>query len=244
MNKTAFQMPIDDMFEAGAHYGYSRSRRHPSFRSVIFASKSGVDIIDLEQTGAYLERAKAFVSDVGKSGKKMLFVGTKPSIKVFMESAADTAGQPFVINRWIGGLLTNMPEIKKRFARLKDLSVKREKGELSMYTKKERLLFDREIEKLEVNFGGVAALENLPGALFVIDPREEKIAVTEALQTGVPVIALANSDCDISNIAYPIPANDSTQRSVSYFVDAIRDAYMAGRKEMIAPIPDAEKADK
>lgn len=237
-------MPIEDMFEAGAHYGYSRSRRHPSFRPVVFASKSGMDIIDLEKTGEHLEHAKMFVDGLARAGKKVLFVGTKPSVTTIVRSAAESIGQPFVTNRWIGGLLTNMSEIKKRFARLKELREKREKGELSMYTKKERLLFDREIEKLEANFGGVAALEALPAALFVVDPREEKIAVTEARQMNIPVIALANSDCDIVPLAYPIPANDSTQKSVTYFVEMIRDAYAEGKKHIKETVHELENEKK
>ena len=143
---------ITDMFAAGAHFGYSRSRRHPSVKSFVFGVKNGVEIMDLEKTSVELERAKEFVKTIAKTGKQILFVGTKNEGKKALEDGALSVDMPFVAERWVGGNLTNFPEIKKRIALLEDLRAKRENGELAMYTKKERLLIDKDIERLERNF--------------------------------------------------------------------------------------------
>ena len=224
---------IDALFAVGAHYGYSRSRRHPSYVPLLLGNKNGVDVIDLEQTITRLNAAKNFATELGKTGKQLLFVGTKPVAATVMKEAAQAVGMPYVTNRWIGGTLTNFSEIKKRILRLVTLRSKREKGELGQYTKKERLMFDREIERLEKNFGGIVSLSDKPAALFVIDFRNEKTAIGEALEMPVPIIGLGSSDSDIKNIAYPIPANDAVQKSVAFFVQAITNAYKDGVKAKI-----------
>lgn len=221
---------IDALFAVGAHYGYSRSRRHPSYVPLLLGNKNGVDVIDLEQTITRLNTAKAFAAELGKMGKQILFVGTKSVAANLTKDAAQAIGMPYVNNRWIGGTLTNFSEIKKRIARLVSLRTKREKGELSQYTKKERLMFDREIERLEKNFGGIVSMPDKPAALFIVDFRNEKTAVGEAKEMRVPIIGLGSSDSDIKNIAYPIPANDAVQKSVAFFVQAIADAYKDGVK--------------
>lgn len=223
------------MFKAGAHFGYSRARRHPSTKPFIFGAKNRVEIINLEKSAGALEKAKQFTREIGAAGKQILFVGTKPEVCVHMMEAALSAGMPYVSERWIGGLLTNFHEIKKRVARLEDLTAKREAGELSVYTKKERLLIDREIKTLEKNFGGVTSLSELPKALFVVDPRHEKTAVAEAKRMNIPVIALAGTDCNISMIAYPILGNDSAAQSITFFVREIAEAVREGKTE-IKPI--------
>lgn len=219
---------IDALFAVGAHYGYSRSRRHPSYVPLLLGNKNGVDVIDLEQTIVRLNAAKEFVMEFGKMGKQILFVGTKSVAANITKEAAQAIGMPYVNNRWIGGTLTNFSEIKKRIARLVMLRSKREKGELGQYTKKERLMFDREIERLEKNFGGIVSMPDKPAALFIIDFRNEKTAVGEAKEMRVPIIGLGSSDSDIKNIAYPIPANDAVQKSIAFFVQAIAQAYKKG----------------
>lgn len=219
---------IDALFAVGAHYGYSRSRRHPSYVPLLLGNKNGVDIIDLEQTIVRLNAAKEFAMELGKMGKQILFVGTKSVAANITKEAAQAIGMPYVNNRWIGGTLTNFSEIKKRIARLVMLRSKREKGELGQYTKKERLMFDREIERLEKNFGGIVSMPDKPAALFIIDFRNEKTAVGEAKEMRVPIIGLGSSDSDIKNIAYTIPANDAVQKSVAFFVQAIAQAYKKG----------------
>ena len=220
---------ITDMFAAGAHFGYSRSRRHPSVKPFIFGVKNGVEIMDLEKTSVELERAKAFVKSLATGNKQILFVGTKNEGKKAVEDGAMSIDMPFVVERWVGGVLTNFPEIKKRIARLEDLRAQREKGELAIYTKKERLLIDKDIERLERNFAGVVSMRDIPAALFIIDPKKESIAVKEAQFLGIPVVALANSDCNLREADYSIPGNDSSVSSITFFVKQIVDAYKAGR---------------
>ncbi|MDP3958223.1 MAG: 30S ribosomal protein S2, partial [bacterium] len=211
--------------------GYQRTRRHPSVRPFLFGSKNRVDIIDLEKSEALLDAAKEFVKDLGREGKQLLFVGTKPEARDIVQNAAKALDLPYVTNRWIGGTLTNFPEIKKRIERYLDLGKKKEEGALNVYTKKERLLLDREMEELEKNFGGLMALRRTPDALFLVDSRHEKIALDEAVKVGLPTVSLSNSDCDVSAITRPVVANDSAVASIALFVKEIKEAYEAGRNE-------------
>ena len=220
---------ITEMFAAGAHFGYSRSRRHPSAKAFIFGTKNGIEIMDLEKTSVELENAKAFVKTLAKGGKQIFFVGTKSESKKVVEDGATSIDMPFVVERWVGGVLTNFPEIKKRVALLEDLRSKKEKGELAMYTKKERSLIDKDIERLERNFAGIVSMKDAPAAMFVVDPRKESIAVKEAKHLGIPVVALASSDCNIKEIDFPIPGNDSSVSSVNFFVSQIVAAFKEGR---------------
>lgn len=220
---------ITEMFAAGAHFGYSRSRRHPSAKAFIFGTKNGIEIMDLEKTSVELEKAKEFVKTLAKGGKQILFVGTKSESKKLVEDGAVSIDMPFVAERWVGGVLTNFSEIKKRVALLVDLRDKKEKGELAMYTKKERSLIDKDVERLERNFAGIVTMKDMPAAMFVIDPRKEAIAVKEAQYLGIPVIALASSDCNMKEIDFAIPGNDSSVSSVNFFIAQITAAFKAGR---------------
>lgn len=231
MTKNIDPATIEAMFKAGAHFGYSRARRHSSVRPYLYGVKDGVDIIDLGETIGMLEKAKTRMAELGKLGKMVLFVGTKEESRAILEEMAKSIAMPYVSERWVGGILTNWPEIKKRTARLKDLSDKFAKGELEKYTKKERLLFERELAKLQVEFGGIAQLESTPGAIVVVDPRKEHIAIAEAKKTRVETIALMNSDCDLDEVTYPILANDAALHSVRYFLRALCDAYQEGVKQ-------------
>ncbi len=238
-NATAPNEAIDRLFEAGAHYGYAKSRRHPSATPFLFGTKQRVDIFDLEKTAPALENALEFVRTLGEERKTLIFVGGKPESHKPVREAANAADCPFVIGRWIGGTLTNHEEIKKRIARLRDLREQRESGALAKYTKLERLHIDREIDKLETMYGGLSALgERLPDAVFVVDPKKEFIAVKEARAKRIPVIALASSDCDLSVADYVIPANDSAPRSIAYFVHEVSRAYREGRER--APMTSSE----
>jgi len=225
---------IEEMFKVGAHFGYSKSKRHPSMKSLIFGVKNTVEIINLEKTDEYLARAKDFVASLAKEGKQILFVGSKNEGRDVVKNAAMSVDLPYVTNRWIGGTITNFSEIKKRIARLESLTSKKEKGELGMYTKKERLLIDREIEDLEKHFGGLLSMKQKPAALFVVDSGCESIAVKEAMDTGIPVISLSGSDCNIKEIDYPIPANDSSRSSISFFVDIITNTYKTNFQTPVA----------
>lgn len=221
---------IDAMFNVGAHFGYSRARRHASVRSHLFGAKNGVDIINLEETAKQLKAAQERIQELGKLGKPVVFVGTKMEVRGLVEAAAKSINQPYVTERWVGGMLTNWPEIKKRTARLRELTDKFAKGELEKYTKKERLLFEREMEKLQTEFGGISSLEGTPGALVIVDPREEHIAVLEAIKMKVEIIAILNTDCNMNEITYPILANDSALESVKYFLAELGASFTKGVK--------------
>ncbi len=220
---------IDALFKVGAHYGYAKTRRHPSTAPYILGLKNRVEIINLEKTKALLDAAKAFVKTLGAEGKTLLFVGGKHEAADAVRLGAMEAGMPHVSGRWIGGTLTNFAQIRSRVDMLLDLKVKREHGELAKYTKKEQLLISRDIEKLEELFGGLVGMKALPAALFIVDPKEEKTAAGEALRLKIPVVALASSDCDVSNIAHPIVANDSSMGSIKHFVNEVVKAYNEGK---------------
>ncbi|MDE1874804.1 MAG: 30S ribosomal protein S2 [Patescibacteria group bacterium] len=217
---------VDAMFKVGAHFGLSKSRRHPSTKPYIFGTKNKIEIFDLEKTNEALEKAKAFVASVAAAGKQALFVGGKSEVIAAVKAAAAKAGQqPMVAGRWIGGTLTNFGQIRKRIEKYENRLKEKEKGELAKYTKKERLLIDREVAKLETLFGGIVSMREKPGVLIVVDPKKEYIAVEEARQTGVPVVAIASSDCDISLVDHAVPANDSSAASSAFFLDELARAY-------------------
>ena len=223
---------IDRMFAVGAHFGYSKSRRHPSIKPYIFGAKNWVEIIDLEKTEDLLKEATQFAKKLGAEGKKILFVGSKEEAKAAIEEGAGTVDMPYVTGRWIGGTITNFSEIKKRLNKLEDLSSKKDKGELAQkYTKKEQVMLDREIDNLKTNFLGIGSMTEIPHALFVVDTKKEDTAVKEAKQKRIPVIGLLNSDSNLTEIDYPIVANDATRTSIKFFVDEIVNAYKEGVKE-------------
>ncbi len=216
---------LDGLFQAGAHYGFSKSRRHPSAEKFVFGSKNRVDIFDLEKTEESLKKAEEFVANLASTSGVLLFVGGKNEAKEIIRSNAEKIGMPYVASRWIGGTLTNFSQIRKRVDTMLDLINQREKGELGKYTKKERLLIGRDIEKLQRMFGGISTMTNLPKALFIIDPRHEVTAVHEAETLGIPVVALCGTDNDFAKIKHPIPGNDSNRKSIAYFVERIKNAY-------------------
>jgi small subunit ribosomal protein S2 len=227
---------IDTMFKSGFHFGVSRSRRHPSTKKYIFGVKNKTEIFDLEKSEVAFAAALEFVKKVAESGKQILFVTGKSEAKESLKAAAEKIRQPFVAGRWIGGTLTNFKEIRKRIEKFESRNAEKEKGELAKYTKKERLLIDREIAKLEVMFGGIVSMKDKPGAMIVIDPKKEAIAVEEARQTGVPVVALASSDCDLSLVAYPVPGNDTQKASIAFFLNEASKAF----GESVAQKPEAK----
>lgn len=223
---------IEKMQKAGAQYGYSKTRRHPSAAIYIAGSKNKSDLFDLAKTREALEKAAAFAEHLAEEKKVLLLIGTKPECRKIVEETAAELGLPYVSNRWIGGALTNFSEVKKRIDLFKDLRQKKQSGDLAKYTKKEQLLIGREIEHLEKNFGGIVTLEKTPDALYIIDSHEEETAVREARRIGIPIISLSSSDCNLSLLDYPIPANDSATSSIRFFTEAIKAAYLAGRAKI------------
>ncbi len=220
---------IQRLFNAGAHFGFKKSRRHPTVVPYLFTTKEGVDIFDLEKTAAAVADVKELLKQAGSAGKTVLFVGTKDESAKIIKSTAEGVGAPYVANRWIGGMLTNFSEIKKRINRLEALTHESTSGELERkYTKKERVMIGREMDKLVFNFGGIKDMQKAPDYMLVVDPRHDHIAVTEARTRNVPVIAIMSSDCDASQIAYPVVVNDSLQTSVSLILEELTAAYKEG----------------
>lgn len=222
------QNTIEEMFRVGVHYGYSKSRRHPSTSPYIFTTKNGVDIINIEETEKLLLKALETVSKFAASGKTILFIGTKPEARQQIIETALALNMPYVSERWVGGCLTNFPEIKKRIVKLLDLRDQKEKKELDKYTKKERLIIDKEMDDMTKNFQGLTGITRIPDVVFVVDPKKEHIAVTEARKMNLPVIALLNTDCNLKQIQYPIVANDASVSSITFFLSKIKEAYTNG----------------
>ena len=234
---------IERLFASGAHFGFKKSRRHPTVTPYLFTSKDGSDIFDLEQTASSIEAAKAMLEEAGKNGKTVLFVATKDEMSRLVKDTAEKIAQPYVVNRWIGGMFTNWSEIKKRIYRLESLISEKESGELDRkYTKKERVLINREIDKLQFNFGGIKSCQKVADIMVVVDPRHDHIAITEAAEMNVPTIAIMSSDCDASKVTYPITVNDALQSSVAIVLAELGTAYQNG-KALYVPKPAAPRPD-
>jgi small subunit ribosomal protein S2 len=236
---------IERLFVAGAHFGFKKSRRHPTVTPYLFTSKDGSDIFDLEKTATLIATATAVLEEAGKQGKTVLFVSTKDEMGRLVKDTAEKAVQPYVVNRWIGGMLTNWSEIKKRIYRLESLIAEKESGELERkYTKKERVLLNREVDKLQFNFGGIKSCAKPADLMVVVDPRHDSIAIDEAHDMGMPIIAIMSSDCNVSDVTYPIVVNDALQSSVAMVMHELVTAFMNGKAlyvpKPVAPrIPDA-----
>lgn len=196
----------------------------------------GTDIFDLEQTAQLLEDAKSMLKEAGEKGQTVLFVGTKDEVSKIVKQYAEEAEMPYVTNRWIGGMFTNFTEIRKRLERLKSLLAERESGELERkYIKKERVVIGREIDKLEFNFGGIQKIDRTPHMILVVDPRHDFIAVQEANDIGIPVIAIMSSDCDVAKVTKPVVVNDALAASVKLALSELTGAYIEGRKTFTPP---------
>lgn len=236
---TAEKGMVKELMDVGAHFGYASARRHPSVKNFILGSKNKVEIFDLEKTATKLAEAEAAIQELGAENKVVLFVTSKGEAREVIKTAAEATEMPYVAGRWIGGTITNFEQIRKRVQKLIDLTDQKDKGQLGKYTKKERLMIDREIERLSEMFGGILSMTKTPDAVFVIDSKQEDIAVQEANQKGIPVFALASSDCDLSLVQHPIPANDSAQKTIDLVTKKLVAAYQGGKKK--APAPKVEK---
>lgn len=236
MTENTDQKLIERLFSAGAHFGFGKSRRHPTVVPYLFGTKQGTDIFNLEKTSGLLLAASEIMKTAGKKGETVLFVSTKNETSLLVKGAAETLEMPYVTHRWIGGILTNFSEIKKRIARLLELTAQGESGELERkYTKKERVVIGRELEKLNNNFGGIKGMEKLPQLIVVVDPRHDAIAVREAHECNIPIVGIASSDCDLAQITHPVVLNDALRGSVSLALDELVAAYEEGKKSYSAP---------
>ncbi len=219
------ELSATSLMEAGAHYGYSRTRRHPTVTPFLYGNKNGTDIIDVEKIIPQIEAAAKFIGELGAAGKTALFVGVKPEARGAVLEVASTLRQPYVTERWIGGILTNFPQIKSRIEKLEKMKEERVSGEFAKYTKKEQNLLNREMERLTKYFNGLLGMTRMPDVMVVVDSKKEHIAILEARKMNIPVIALGNTDCSIRGITYPIVVNDSTTSSISTILGILKDAF-------------------
>ena len=230
MNAVSGRADIERLFSTGAHFAQVKSRRHPSMKSFIIGAKGRQEIIDLGKTVAQLETAKTVMEAYAKEGKTVLFVGGKTEVAAYVAKAAQSIGAPYVATRWLGGTISNWPEIKKRVDRLAELAGTAAAGTLAKQrTKLELLLLTREKKRLETRLDGITTLAKRPDALLVVDTRHEKHAVKEARDAGIPIIALMSSDCDVKDATFPIVANDASRETVHLILTELVGAYSAGR---------------
>jgi small subunit ribosomal protein S2 len=232
-NKEDIRMSVISMkqlLEAGVHFGHQTRRWNPKMKKFIFTERSGIHIIDLQQTMKKMDEAYMFVRDIAMENKPILFVGTKKQAQESVETEAKRCNMHYVSNRWLGGMLTNFKTIRGRVNRLAYIENLVESGESDLLPKKEVIKLMHEKEKLETNIGGIRNMTELPGALFIVDPRKERIAVAEARALGIPIVAIADTNCDPDEIDYPIPGNDDAIRAVKLIAGKIADAVLEGKQ--------------
>lgn len=221
---------MKQLLEAGVHFGHQTRRWNPKMAEYIFTERNGIYIIDLQKTVKKLNEAYMFARDIAADGGEILFVGTKKQAQDSIKEEAEHCGMPYVNARWLGGMLTNFTTIRTRIARLNQLRAMRDDGTFELLPKKEVIKLNLEIEKLEKFLGGIQEMKKLPGALFIVDPRKERIAVSEAKKLGIPIIAIVDTNCDPDEIDYVIPGNDDAIRAVKLIAGAMADAVLEGRQ--------------
>lgn len=217
---------MKQLLEAGVHFGHQTRRWNPKMKTYIFTERNGIYIIDLQKTVKKVEEAFHFVKDLAAEGGKVLFVGTKKQAQISVKEEAERAGMFFVNHRWLGGTLTNFETIRKRVKRLKDIEKMEEDGTFEVLPKKEVVLLRKEMDRLEKFLGGIKEMNSLPDAVFIIDPRKERIAVAEARKLNIPIIAIVDTNCDPDEIDYVIPGNDDAIRAVKLLTSKMADAAM------------------
>ena len=221
---------MKQLLEAGVHFGHQTRRWNPKMKTYIFTERNGIYIIDLQKTVKKVEEAYNFVRDVAMSGEKILFVGTKKQAQEAMKEEALRSNMFFVNERWLGGMLTNFQTIQKRIDRLRDLERMEADGTFDVLPKKEVFSLRHEMDRLDKFLGGIKDMKGLPGALFVVDPRKERIAILEARKLGIPVVAIIDTNCDPDEVDYPIPGNDDAIRAVKLIAAKMCDAILEGRQ--------------
>ncbi len=221
---------MKQLLEAGVHFGHQTRRWNPKMKKFIFTERSGIYIIDLQKTVKKLEEAYFFMRDIAAEDKGILFVGTKKQAQESIETEAKRCGQYYVSNRWLGGMLTNFKTMRSRVARLNEIDKLEETGDIDLLPKKEVIKLMAEKEKLEKNLGGIRDMTTIPGAIFIVDPRKERIAVAEAKTLGIPIVAIVDTNCDPDEIDYPIPGNDDAIRAVKLIAAKMADAVLEGKQ--------------
>jgi small subunit ribosomal protein S2 len=221
---------MKQLLEAGVHFGHQTRRWNPKMARYIFTERNGIYIVDLQKTVKKIDEAYAFLRSVAEEGKSVLFVGTKKQAQEAIREESERAGQFYVNERWLGGMMTNFQTIQKRVARLKELEAMEEDGTFEVLTKKEVQVLRHEMNKLETYLGGIKEMNKLPGALFVVDPRKERIAVAEARKLNIPIVAIVDTNCDPDEVDYVIPGNDDAIRAVRLLTAKMADAVLEGRQ--------------
>jgi small subunit ribosomal protein S2 len=221
---------MKQLLEAGVHFGHQTRRWNPKMERYIFTERNGIYIIDLQKTVKKFEEAYNYVRQLGEQGGTILFVGTKKQAQESVKEEAERSGNYFVNQRWLGGTLTNFQTIQKRIQRLKDLEKMENDGTFNVLPKKEVILLKKEMDRLEKFLGGIKDMKSLPTALFIIDPRKERIAVAEARKLGIPIVAIVDTNCDPDEIDYVIPANDDAIRAVKLLTAKIADALIESKQ--------------
>ena len=236
---------MKQLLEAGVHFGHQTRRWNPKMAPYIFTERNGIYIIDPQKTVKKLDEAYAFIKSVAENGDNVLFVGTKKQAGDSVKEEALRAGAYYVNARWLGGMMTNFKTIQRRIARLEQLHTMQEDGTFNLLPKKEVVKLELEIEKLEKYLGGIKDMKKLPGALFIVDPRKEKIAVSEAKKLGIPVVAIVDTNCDPDDADYVIPGNDDAIRAVKLIAGAMADAIIEGRQgeQQAAEAAEAESEE-
>lgn len=222
------QVTMKEMLEAGVHFGHQTARWNPKMKPYVFGARGGIYIIDLQKTVLLAQTASQFVKKIAADGGRMIFVGTKNQARETIQETAKKCGQFYMTERWLGGTLTNFETVKQGINRLKKLEAMKEKDEYSLFAKKEVIQMEKERTKLNQSFEGIKDMKELPAALFIIDLKKEHIAVMEAQKLGIPVIGMADTNCDPNLIDYPIPSNDDAIRAIKLFSNMIADAYNEG----------------
>ena len=237
---------MKQLLEAGVHFGHQTRRWNPKMAEYIFTERNGIYIIDLQKTVKKLDEAYNFVKEISTEGKSVLFVGTKKQAQESVKEEALRAGAFYVNARWLGGMMTNFTTIRRRVALLKQLRAMEEDGTFDLLPKKEVIKLNLEIEKLEKFLGGIKDMDELPGALFIIDPRKERIAVAEAKKLNIPIVAIVDTNCDPDEIDYVIPGNDDAIRAVKLITGAMADAVIEGREGQMgaAEVVEEEAAEE
>ncbi len=224
---------IRQLLEAGVHFGHQTKRWNPKMQKFIFGERNGIYIIDLEKTAIALEEARGFLKEIASKGGNILFVGTKKQAQEAIIADAQRAGAFYIGQRWVGGLLTNFQTVKKSIKRLKELEKMREDGVMAKLSKKEAASLIKEINKLKKNFSGIMNMEQLPDAIFIIDPKKEETAILEARRLNVPIVALIDTNSDPDLVDFPIPGNDDAIKSIKLIISLVADSVAEGRQEFL-----------
>lgn len=234
---------MKQLLEAGVHFGHQTRRWNPKMAPYIFTERNGIYIIDLQKTVKKVDEAYDFLRSVAEEGKSILFVGTKKQAQEAVKEEALKSGMFYVNERWLGGMMTNFATIRKSINRLKELEAMEEDGTFEVLSKKEVLALKREQEKLEKSLGGIKDMEELPGALFIVDPRKERIAVAEAKKLNIPIVAIVDTNCDPDEIDYVIPGNDDAIRAVKLLTSRMADAVIEGRQGEAGEVEEAATSE-